>query len=180
MLSAFALGGFEIATSLHVRGALGLGSRAVAAVFVVCSLAMLVAQLGFLPRFALRSDRLAWALKLLLGVAGLLVMMPLATSQSVTLGIAALIGAGLGLAIALLGLQTAAFTGARRGFALGLQSSVANAGQAIGSISAGALFGALDHRALPALALAVAPLTLVLIVLQRRAAAGIRLDRSIR
>lgn len=171
MLTAFALGGFEIATSLHVRGPLGYGSRAVAAVFVVCALAMLVAQLRFLPRFALRPDRMAWALGVLLGVAGLLFAMPLATSQSLTLVIAALIGAGLGLGIGLLGLQTAALSGRRRGLALGLQSSVANAGQAIGSMSAGALFGALNHGALPALALAVAPLTLVLIEMHRRTTA---------
>lgn len=170
MLAAFAVGGFEIATSLHVRESLGLGSHAVAAVFVVCALSMLAAQLGFLPHLALRPDRMAWAFGFLIGVAGLLVMMPLATFQGATLGVAAFIGAGLGLAIALLGVQTAALSGRRRGFALGLQSSVANAGQALGSISAGALFGSLGHGALLVLALAIMPPTLILIKMHRRVA----------
>lgn len=76
----------------------------------------------------------------------------------------------LGLAIALLGVQTAALSGRRRGFALGLQSSVANAGQALGSVSAGALFGSLGHGALPVLALAIMPPALILVELNRRTA----------
>lgn len=166
-LAAFALGGFEISTALHVRGPLGLGSRAVAAVFVACGLGMLIAQLAFLPHLSLRSGRMAWAFGLLAGIAALLAGVPLAASLSATLAIGGLIGAGLGLAIALLGLQTAAVAGSRRGLALGLQNSAVNAGQAIGSYSGGALFGWLAQGSFPALTLAIATGTLLLALAAR-------------
>jgi len=167
MLAAFALGGFEISTALHVRGPLGLGSRAVAAVFVACGLGMLIAQLAFLPRLSLRSGRMAWSLGLLAGVAALLAAVPLALSQGATLAIGGLIGGGLGLAIALLGVQTAEIAGSSRGLALGLQNSAVNAGQAIGSASGGALFGWLGPGDFPALSLAIAMGALSLAVAAR-------------
>ncbi len=167
MLAAFTLGGFEISTALHVRGPLGLGSRAVAAVFVACALGMLIAQLAFLPRLSLRTGRTAWAFGLLAGVAALLAGVPLAASLGATLATGGLIGAGLGLAIALLGLQTAAVAGRRRGLALGLQNSAVNAGQAIGSYSGGALFAWLAQGSFAALSLAIAAGTLLLALAAR-------------
>jgi len=173
MLAAFALGGFEISTSLHVRGPLGLGSRAVAAVFVACGLGMLIAQLTVFPSLSLHRGRMAWPSGLLAGVAALLAGIPLATSQALTLAAAGMIGAALGLAIALLGLQTAAISGRRRGLALGLQNSAVNAGQAVGSVSGGALFGWLGPGSFPALSVAIASGALLLAL-----AARARKDRS--
>lgn len=155
-LAAFALGGFEISTSLHVRNALALGSRAVAAVFIACGLGMLIAQVVFLPALSRRPLRLAWPLGLLGAVAALLASIPLAQSQGTTLAAAATIGAALGLAIALLGLHTATFAGRRRGLALGLQNAALNAGQSAGSLSGGALFGWLGGGSFVALAALVA------------------------
>ncbi len=165
VLVSLTLGGFEIAATLHLRGPLGLGSREVAGLFIACGVAMALTQLALLPRVSAASP-VAWAHALVVASAGILAAMAVAASYAGTLLLGALIGAGLGLALGLLGLHMASVGGARRGFALGLQSSALSAGQAAGSMLGGALFAALGERALPAFGAAVVALALSLSVLE--------------
>lgn len=149
MLVSFLLGGFEIATTLHLRGPLGFGSGEVAGLFIACGAAMALTQLVFLPRVPARASRVAWALALVAASGAALATMPLARSYAATLVLASPLGGALGLAFGLLGMQMAAATGARRGFALGAQNAAITAGQAAGSMLGAMLFAAMGERALP-------------------------------
>lgn len=164
-LVSFLLGGFEIAATLHLRGPLGFASGEVAGLFIACSAAMALSQLVFLPRVPSRASRIAWSLALVVAAAALLAAMPLARSYGGTLSLGGLIGAGLGLAFGLLGLEMAAAAGARRGLALGAQNAAISAGQAVGSMLGGALFVSLRETALPAFGTAVILLALSLAAL---------------
>jgi MFS family permease len=175
MLAAFTLGGFEITATLQMRGPLGFDSRAVAGLFIACSTAMAVSQLVLLPRVPPRASRVAWALAVVAASAVMLAVMPFAASYAGTLTLGSLIGGGLGLAFGLLGLQTAASAGARRGLALGAQNAAMNAGQAAGSILGGAIFATMGGRALPAFGAAVILLTLLMIAIR---SARRRLERE--
>jgi len=161
-LASFMIGSFEIATALHLRGPLALGSRDVAALFITCSAAMGITQLVFLSRISSAVSRVPLALALVAGSGALLAAMPLADSYFATLSLASLIGASLGLAVGLLGLQIATAAGARRGFALGLQNTAFNAGQAVGSMLGGILFASLGEVALALLGVGVVLLSLAL------------------
>ena len=147
-LAAFALGGFEVATALHIRTALGLAGRAVATLFIACALAMIVVQLWLLPVLHRASGHRA-SLLLLLGVGALIAALPLASAFWATILLGTLIGGALGLAIGLLGLRVAALAGARRGFALGGQSAVSNAAQALGAAAGAGLVSLWSHLAFP-------------------------------
>lgn len=148
MLVAFLLGGFEIATTLHLRGPLDLDSSKVAGLFIACGAAMAVAQLVFLPRVPARASAVAWGLVLVAASAAALAAMPLVRSYAATLALASPIGGALGLAFGLLALQMAGVAGASRGLALGAQNAAITAGQAAGSMLGGGLFAALGERAL--------------------------------
>ena len=162
MLAAFLLGGFEIATTLHLRGPLGFGSGEVAALFIACGAAMALTQLVLLPRVPPSASRVALALALVAASAAGLAAMPFARSYAGTLALASLLGGALGLAFGLLGLEMAAAAGARRGLALGAQNAAITAGQAGGSMLGGTLFGALGERALTAFGAAVLLLAFLL------------------
>ncbi len=162
MLVAFLLGGFEIATALHLRGPLGFGSGEVAWLFIACGAAMAVVQLVFLPRVPARASHVAWALALVAASAAALAAMPLARSYAATLALAIPLGGALGLAFGLLGLQMAAAAGARRGLALGAQNAAIMAGQAGGSMLGGTLFAALGERAIPSFGAGVMVLAFLL------------------
>jgi len=150
MLVAFLLGGFEIATSLHLRGPLGFGSGKVAGLFIACGAGMALTQLVLLPRVPARASRVAWALVLVAASGAALAAMPLARTYAATLALGTPLGGALGLAFGLLGLEMAAAAGGRRGLALGAQNAAITAGQAAGSVLGGMLFAALGERALPA------------------------------
>jgi len=154
-LAAFALGGFEVATALHIRTTLGLPGRAVATLFFTCALAMIVVQLCLLPVLHRASGHRA-SLWLLLGVGALIAALPLAITFWATILLGALIGGALGLAIGLLGLRVAAMAGAQRGFALGGQSAVSNAAQAVGAATGATLVSLLSYLAFPLLGGAIA------------------------
>lgn len=160
-LVSFLLGGFEIGTTLHLRGPLGFGSREVAGLFVVCGAAMALVQLLALPRVPVHASRTAWALGVVIASGAALALMPYARSYIGTLALGAPLGGALGLAFGLLGLQMAAAGGARRGLALGAQNAAITGGQAAGSMLGAALFGALGERALQVFGAAVIGLSLL-------------------
>ena len=168
MLASFTVGAFEIGTALHLRGPLGLGSREAAALFIMCSGSMAVAQLVFLPRLPKRFPRIyvAFAIIAFSGVA--LAMMALADSYAATLLLTALIAGGLGLVFGVLGLQMAAAAGVRRGLALGAQNAASNASQAAGSILGGVAFAAFGEKALSGLGAAVILLVLLAAAVKSR------------
>ena len=119
-----------------------------ATLFIACALAMIVVQLWLLPVLHRASGHRA-SLLLLLGVGALIAALPLASAFWATILLGTLIGGALGLAIGLLGLRVAALAGARRGFALGGQSAVSNAAQALGAAAGAGLVSLWSHLAFP-------------------------------
>lgn len=166
-LVAFLLGGFEIGTTLHLRGPLGFGSGEVAGLFVLCGAAMALVQLLALPRVPAHAPRIAWALGVVAASGAALAFMPYARSYLATIALGTPLGGALGLAFGLLGLQMASAGGVRRGLALGAQNAAVTGGQAAGSMLGAALFAGLGDRALQGFGLAVVALSLLLALLMK-------------
>jgi len=137
---AFALGAFEVGLTLLSTQALQLSQAKLAAMFVECSMVMIVAQVlisaGVFDRLPPRAVLAAGTVILALGF-GLLPFT--GAGVAMTLSIAA-VAASAGILLPLLSYWTSLQSVHARGAALGTQSSFASLGQALGSSSAGGLF----------------------------------------
>ena len=155
LLVAFAIGGFEVSTSLYVGSPLHTGARGVALVFTACSAGMIAAQLLVLPRLSPKVSRVGLALRCISVSGVLLAVMGFLQGHAVLIAFAAMQGAALGLAVGLLSFQAAAIGGGLRGSMLGYQNAAISAGQALGSAAGAASFLTLGVAAFPALGAAV-------------------------
>lgn len=135
------LGAFEVALPLAARGPLGLSAAQVSLLFAECSLMMLVAQ-GALMWAAPYRDRFEQVLVAAIALygAGVLTLAP-ASSMAIASSAVALIAAGSGLVLPLIGYLATLEVGARPGAALGTLVAAGALGQAAGSASGGALYG---------------------------------------
>lgn len=141
LVAYFGLGAFEVALPLAARGPLGLGAAQVSLLFAECSLVMLVAQgaLMWAAPYRARFEQVLVAAIALYG-AGVL-WLALASSMGIASSAVALIAAGSGLALPLIGYLATLEVGARPGAALGALVAAGALGQAMGSASGGALYG---------------------------------------
>lgn len=138
---AFSLGSFEVALTLLGKETLGLGPPAIARMFMECSLVMIVVQ-ALISFGALKRARPVFVI----GVASVVLAAGFAALPYVKGGMAmslaiAVIAAASGALSPLLSYWTSLRSEDARGAALGTQASAFNIGQAMGSASAGGLFG---------------------------------------
>lgn len=156
LLAYLGLGAFEVALPLAARGPLGIDPARVSLLFVQCSLMMLVVQGVLIWASPFR----AHFPKVLIGSvaaygAGLLWLAG-ASSFSTALSAVGLIAAGSGLVLPLVAYLATLEIEARPGAALGRLSAAGGLGQAIGSLSGGALYGYAGMGIFTATAFAVA------------------------
>jgi len=153
---AFALGGFEVGLTLLSTQALQLSQAKLAAMFVECSVVMIVAQVlisvGLFDRLPPRAVLAAGAVILALGF-GLLPFSGAGVAMALSI---AAVAASAGILLPLLSYWTSLQSVHARGAALGTQSSFASLGQTLGSSSAGGLFALAPGAPFWAGALAVA------------------------
>lgn len=140
-LAALGLGVFEVALSLEGVRFRGWSASALANLFAVCSLVMLVVQLGVFAPFARRFDPRVLATGGFLGMAAGLALLPAVSLYGAVAMLVALVALGSGVLQPTLSVAVAESAGAQVGRAMGLQSAAGNLGQAAGSVAAGWLFG---------------------------------------
>lgn len=156
LLAYFGLGAFEVALPLAARGPLAADAASVSAFFAVCSLMMLVAQgaLMWAAPFRHRFPQVLVA-GIVAYAAGLLWLAG-AGSFGAALWAVGLIAAGSGLVLPLVGFLATLEIQSRPGAALGALTAAGGLGQALGSISGGALYGYVGMGMFTATAFAVA------------------------
>lgn len=156
LLAYFGLGAFEVALPLAARGPLAADSAGVSMLFMECSLVMLAAQ-GVLIWAAPLRARFPQVLVAAIAVyvAGLLW---LAGTDSFGAAVPAigLIAAGSGVVLPLIAFLATLEIQARPGAALGALTAAGGLGQALGSLSGGALYGYAGMGMFTATAFAVA------------------------
>lgn len=141
LLVFFGLGSFEVGITLLGQRELGLGPSRIGIMFMECSLIMLAAQtLVFSPLVKDYGGRLMVVPAFLVMAAGL-GLLPVAAVFGALLLLVGLVAAGSGVLIPLLSYLVSLRGGAAQGAALGKQTAAASLGQALGSASAGWLFG---------------------------------------
>lgn len=140
LLAYLGLGAFEVALPLAAPGPLAVDPVQVSLLFVACSLMMLVAQGALMwaaPFRALFPKVLITSIAVY--CAGLLAL-AYAGSFGAALWAVGLIAASSGLLLPLIGFLATLEIGDRPGAALGRLTAAGGLGQAIGSVSAGALY----------------------------------------
>ena len=157
LLATFGLGAFEVEIAVFGGQRLGLTPASLAWIFAGCSVAMLLAQglLGLVRRLEPRAAVSIVAS----GFAAMTIGFALLSFEGTPLTLAvavALIGAGSGVMLPLLGYLAAARTHARIGVTLGVQTAAASFGQGAGSAAAGWLFGTLAEASFGVCALLMA------------------------
>jgi MFS family permease len=155
-LAYFGLGAFEVALPLAARGPLAVDPARVSLLFVECSLMMLVAQgaLMWAAPYRAHFPKVLIASVAAYG-AGLLWLAGTA-SFSAALSAVGLIAAGSGLVLPLIAFLATLEIEARPGVALGRLTAAGALGQAVGSLSGGALYGYAGMGIFTATAFAVA------------------------
>jgi len=140
LLAYLGLGAFEVALPLAAPGPLGVDSVQVSLLFVECSLMMLVAQGALMWAAPFRAQfPKVLAASIASFCAGLLVL-AYADSFGAALWAVGLVAASSGLLLPLIGFLATVEIGDRPGAALGRLTAAGSLGQAIGSISGGALY----------------------------------------
>lgn len=140
LLAYLGLGAFEVALPLAARGPLAVDRVQVSLLFVECSLMMLVAQGALMWAAPFRAQfPKVLAASIAAYCAGLLAL-AYADSFGAALWAVALIAASSGLLLPLIGFLATLEIGDRPGAALGRLTAAGGLGQAIGSISGGALY----------------------------------------
>lgn len=144
-LGAFGLGAFEVGLSLQSQRAWQWSPRALASLFVVCSLVMLIIQFTL---FAPLQRRVPPQWLVTGGFAAMAVGFTFLAQTSGYDGVVSLVGLialGSGVLLPTLSVATADRAGPRVGAAIGYQNAAANIGQAAGSAAAGLLFNTLPR-----------------------------------
>ena len=137
----YGVASFEVGLTLHARQSLQLDARDLSLLFMECSAIMVVFQALLFP-FVRKHVSPHIALATSFGaLAVAFALLPSAQELTTLMVLVALVSGGAGLLSPLLSYQLASGTPAARGFALGLQTAVSSAGQAVGSVAAGLLFG---------------------------------------
>ena len=141
LLASFAVGTFEVGFTLFGGQTLGLASSTMALMFVTCSLSMLAAQSTLLLEGVRRRINQRWVAAAF-GAAALALTFTSTVPGAAALGLLiAVVAAGIGMVGPVLSYELLERHGAARGALLGRQAAAGNLGQALGSFSAGSLFG---------------------------------------
>jgi len=141
LLVFFGLGSFEVGLTLLGQRNLGLDPSRIGIMFMECSLIMLLAQtLVFSPLTRDYGSRRMIVPAFLVMAVGL-ALLPVAAVFGVLLFLVGLVAAGSGILIPLLSYLVSLHGGTSQGAALGKQTAAASLGQALGSATAGWLFG---------------------------------------
>lgn len=141
LLAYLGLGAFEVALPLAARGPLTLDPERVALLFVECSLVMLVVQ-GLLMLGGPLRKRFPQLLIAGIAIYGAgLLWLGIAASFGVALSAVGLIAAGAGFVLPLIAFLATLEIQAQPGTALGRLTGAGAAGQALGSLFGGALYG---------------------------------------
>jgi MFS family permease len=140
LLVMFGLGSFEVSLTLQGQQLLKLKAAEVSLMFVECSLVMILVQAFVFSPLTKRLGSALLALAFLAMAAGIALLPYSASYYMLLLGVG-LIAAASGILIPVLAYLVSLTAGARQGTALGAQTAAANLGQAVGSVTAGWLFG---------------------------------------
>ena len=156
MLAYLGLGAFEVALPLAARGPLDVDPARVSLLFAECSLMMLVAQgaLMWSARFRAHFPKVLIASIAVYG-AGLLWLAGTDSFGTAFVAVG-LVAASSGLVLPLIGFLATLEIQARPGAALGRLTAAGGLGQAVGSLSGGALYGYAGMGIFTATAFAVA------------------------
>jgi hypothetical protein len=156
LLAYFGLGAFEVALPLAARGPLAADPAGVSMLFMECSLVMLAAQ-GVLMWAAPLRARFPQVLVAAIAAYGAgLLWLAGAGSFGAAVPAIGLIAAGSGVVLPLIGFLATLEIRARPGAALGALTAAGGLGQALGSLSGGALYGYAGMGMFTATAIAVA------------------------
>ncbi len=141
LLASFSVGIFEVGFTLFGGQTLGLASSTMALMFVTCSLAMLAAQSTLLLEAVRRRINQRW-MAAAFAASALALTFTFVVPDAAALGLLiAVVSTGIGMVGPVLSYELLERNTAARGALLGRQAAAGNLGQALGSVSAGALFG---------------------------------------
>jgi MFS family permease len=140
LLVMFGLGSFEVSLTLQGQQLLKLKAAEVSLMFVECSLVMILVQAYVFSPLTKRLGGEFLALAFLAMAAGT-ALLPYSASYYMLLLVVGLIAAASGILIPVLAYLVSLAAGARQGTVLGAQTAASNLGQAVGSATAGWLFG---------------------------------------
>ena len=156
LLAYLGLGAFEVALPLAARGPLAVDPARVSLLFVECSLMMLVVQGALMWAAPYRAHFPKVLIASIAAYTAGLLWLASTDSFSAALSVVGLIAAGSGLALPLIGFLATLEIEARPGAALGRLTAAGGLGQAVGSLSGGALYGYAGMGMFTAVAFAVA------------------------
>ena len=139
-VTAGAVGAFEVGLSLRGMQTLGLDAYRIGLMFTECSLVMFVAQaIVFSP--LVKPEATRWLLiPSIVGLGGGLIAVPFVTSYLALVVAVGLIAASGGILSPIVAYWISLGANGRQGTDLGLQTSAASLGQALGSAMGGLLF----------------------------------------
>jgi DHA1 family multidrug resistance protein-like MFS transporter len=156
LLAYLGLGAFEVALPLAARGPLAVDPARVSLLFVECSLMMLMVQGALMWAAPYRAHFSKVLIASIAAYGAGLLWLAGTTSFSAAVSAVGLIAAGSGLALPLIGFLATLEIEARPGAALGRLTAAGGLGQAVGSLSGGALYGYAGMGMFTAVAFAVA------------------------
>lgn len=139
-VTALAVGAFEVGLSLRGKQVLDLNAYQIGMMFTECSLVMFVAQaLVFSPFIKTEKTRHLITPSLVVLAAGL-AMVPFASGFIATILVVAMVAASAGVLSPIATYWISLSAGKAQGTELGLQTSAASLGQAVGAAAGGLLF----------------------------------------
>ena len=156
LLAYLGLGAFEVALPLAARGPLDADPAGVSVLFAECSVMMLVAQGALMWASPFRAQFPKILISSVAVYAAGLVWLASTTSFGAALAAVGLVAASSGLVLPLIGFLATLEIQARPGAALGRLTAAGGLGQALGSLSGGALYGYAGMGIFTAAAFAVA------------------------
>ena len=141
MVVTFGIGAFEVSLVLWVFQVLRLEAGFVSRILVECAVVMMIVQaiMFFLPAARPRWNPVAAGVAFA-AMAAAIAATPLASGAGALFAVVAIVAAATTLLQAMLSFGTVTSAGRHTGAALGLQLSLSSAGQALGSLGAGAAF----------------------------------------
>ena len=141
LLTAWALGTFEVGLALRAEGELNLGPKETGLMFVECMVVMALAQILVFNRwFPVSRTRWLMCPAFLLLALGLLLVARADNMGALVIAVAAL-AAAAGILSPVIAFWTSVAAMDVQGGELGRQASAASLGQALGSAAGGSLFG---------------------------------------
>lgn len=156
LLAYFGLGAFEVALPLAARGPLAASAASVSILFAECSVMMLIAQGALMWAASYRAYFPKVLIASIVAYGAGLLWLAAAGSLNAAVAAVGLIAAGSGLVLPLIGFLATLEIQARPGAALGALTAAGGLGQAVGSLSGGALYGYAGTGVFTATAFAVA------------------------